>query len=287
MLDEYPDIICGYVGGGSNFSGAAFPFIADKIQEKHPDLKIISCEPLACPTLTKGEYRYDFGDSAGLTPLLKMYTLGHSFVPSAIHAGRLRYHGDAPLLCRLTREGYMEAVAYHQNKVFEAAKLFAQTEGIVVAPETAHAVKAAIDFARIGKQKNEQKTIVFANSGHGHFDLAAYGAYNNHRLTGLRASKKANHGGIQRITNDIATNPTKDLSSTIALNKGEIIPSLRFRVGVGFYDKRVGPHAAEIWNRTPQTRICKNAERRRYHGCHQRRTSCDCRGSRCRRGNGT
>ncbi|HEC95305.1 MAG TPA: TrpB-like pyridoxal phosphate-dependent enzyme [Thermoplasmatales archaeon] len=182
MLDEYPDILCGCVGGGSNFSGAAFPFIADKIHEKHPDLKVISCEPLACPTLTKGEYRYDFGDSAGLTPLLKMYTLGHSFVPPAIHAGGLRYHGDAPLLCRLTREGYMEAIAYHQNEVFEAAKLFAQTEGILVAPETAHAVKAAIDFAKMCKQKNEQKTIVFANSGHGHFDLAAYDAYNNHKL---------------------------------------------------------------------------------------------------------
>ena len=181
-LDDYPDIICGCVGGGSNFSGTAFPFIEDKIQGKHRDTRIVSCEPMACPTLTKGEYRYDFGDSAGLTPLLKMYTLGHNFVPPAIHAGGLRYHGDSPLLSKLTREGYMEAIAYYQNEVFEAAKLFAQTEGILVAPEAAHAVRAAIDFAKICKQKNEQKTIVFANSGHGFFDLAAYDAYNANKL---------------------------------------------------------------------------------------------------------
>jgi tryptophan synthase beta chain len=182
LLDEYPDLICGCVGGGSNFSGACFPFVRDKLMGKKPELRIISVEPLACPTLTRGRYRYDFGDTIGLTPLLKMYTLGHNFIPAAIHAGGLRYHGDSPLLSKLTREGYMDAVAYYQNEVFEAALLFAQTEGFVVAPETAHAVKAMIDFARMCKRKNEKKIIVFANSGHGHFDLSAYAAYHQNQL---------------------------------------------------------------------------------------------------------
>jgi len=182
LIDKYPDIIVGCVGGGSNFAGASFPFVRDKIIGKKPDLKIISVEPHACPTLTKGDYRYDFGDSVGLTPLLKMYTLGHNFIPAAIHAGGLRYHGDSPLLSKLTKDGYMEAVAYYQNEVFDAAKLFAQTEGFIVAPEAAHAVKAAIDFAKICKNKNEKKIIVFANSGHGHFDLSAYDAYHKKGL---------------------------------------------------------------------------------------------------------
>jgi len=181
-IDLYPDYVIGCVGGGSNFAGTAFPFVKDKIEGKTPDTKIISVEPLACPTLTKGEYRYDYGDSAGLTPLLKMYTLGHDFIPKAIHAGGLRYHGDSPLLSKLIKEGYMEAVAYYQNEVFKAAELFAKTEGFVVAPESAHAVKAAIDFAKICKKNNETKTIVFANSGHGHFDLSAYEAYHNDKL---------------------------------------------------------------------------------------------------------
>ena len=182
QLEIYPDILCGCVGGGSNFAGASFPLIRDKIIGKRPNLKVVSVEPLACPTLTKGQYRYDYGDTIGLTPLLKMYTLGHSFVPAAIHAGGLRYHGDSPLLSKLTKEGYMEAVAYYQNEVFEAALLFAQTEGFIVAPETAHAVKATIDFARICKAKKQKKIIVLAASGHGHFDLSAYEAYHNHTL---------------------------------------------------------------------------------------------------------
>jgi tryptophan synthase beta chain len=182
LIDKYPDILCGCVGGGSNFSGTSFPFVRDKIIGKKPDLKIVSVEPLACPTLTAGEYRYDYGDSVGLTPLLKMYTLGHDFVPSAIHAGGLRYHGDSPLHSKLTKEGYMDALAYNQQEVFEAAMLFAQTEGFIVAPESAHAVRAAIDFAKMCKKKNEKKIIVFTNSGHGHFDLAAYDAYLNHKI---------------------------------------------------------------------------------------------------------
>jgi tryptophan synthase beta chain len=177
LLDKYPDIICGCVGGGSNFSGASFPFVRDKILGKKPNLQVVSVEPLACPTLTQGEFRYDYGDAVGLTPLLKMYTVGHDFVPPAIHAGGLRYHGDSPLLSRLTKDGYMDALAYTQQEIFEAAMLFARTEGFVVAPESAHAIRAAIDFAKICKQKHEHKIIVFANSGHGHFDLGAYDAY--------------------------------------------------------------------------------------------------------------
>jgi tryptophan synthase beta chain len=198
-IDEYPDILLGCVGGGSNFAGAAFPFVRDKIINEKPDLKIISVEPLACPTLTKGAYMYDFGDSVGLTPLLKMFTLGHSFVPDSIHAGGLRYHGDSPLLCKLTKDGYMDAVAYYQKEVFEAAELFTRTEGFVVAPESAHAVKAAIDFAMMCKKNNEEKIIVFANSGHGHFDLSAYDLHNNNKIIDHKHPEKMIKKSIAEI----------------------------------------------------------------------------------------
>ncbi len=177
MAGDYPDVMFGCVGGGSNFAGACFPFIGDKLTGEKPDLRVVSCEPKACPTLTKAPYAYDFGDTAKTTPLLKMYTLGHEFIPPPIHAGGLRYHGDAPLLCKLTKEGVMEAVAFHQTEVFKAAITFARTEGIVVAPETAHCVKAVIDEALRCKKTGKKKTIFFANSGHGHFDLGAYDAY--------------------------------------------------------------------------------------------------------------
>lgn len=182
IAGDYPDVIFGCVGGGSNFSGLAFPFVADKLNGERPELRAVSCEPKACPTLTKGPYVYDFGDTAEMTPLLKMYTLGHTFVPPPIHSGGLRYHGDAPLLCKLTHDGYMEAAAYHQNEVFEAAQIFAQAEGFVVAPETAHAVKGVIDEALRCKETEEEKVILFNNSGHGHFDLAAYDAYHAKKL---------------------------------------------------------------------------------------------------------
>lgn len=182
IIGEYPDVMFGCVGGGSNFSGAMLPFIADKIKGEKPDLEVVSCEPKACPTLTRGLYAYDFGDTAEMAPLLKMYTLGHKFVPPPIHAGGLRYHGDAPLLCKLTKEGYMRAQAYHQNEVFEAAVLFARTEGFIVAPETAHAVKATIDEALKCKETGEERVIFFNNSGHGHFDLSAYDEYFSHNL---------------------------------------------------------------------------------------------------------
>jgi tryptophan synthase beta chain len=175
LAGEQPDVLIGCVGGGSNFAGFCFPFIPDKLKGR--DLQIIAVEPTACPTLTKGAYTYDFGDTAGLTPLIMMYTLGHSFVPPGIHAGGLRYHGDAPLFCLLVHEGVIEARAYPQNPVFEAARLFAQTEGIVPAPETAHALKAAVDEAVRCRESGEAKVIVLNFSGHGHFDLAAYDAF--------------------------------------------------------------------------------------------------------------
>ena len=176
LIGEKPDILIGCVGGGSNFSGFAFPFVPDKIKGK--DIRMIAVEPTACPTLTKGIYTYDFGDTVGLTPLLKMFTLGHTFVPAAIHAGGLRYHGAAPLLCLLVKNKVIEAVAYHQNPVFEASVLFAQTEGLLPAPETAHAIKCAMDEAK----KNKNKCIVFNFSGHGNFDLSAYDAYCSGKL---------------------------------------------------------------------------------------------------------
>ena len=177
QIDEYPDVIFGNVGGGSNFSGATFPFVGDKLTGKKPDLRIVACEPMACPTLTKGLYLYDFGDCAGMTPLLKMFTLGHTFVPPPIHAGGLRYHGDAPLLCKLVKDGWIDAVAYHQTEIFKAAKLFAETEGHIIAPESAHEVRAVIDEALRCKEEGREEVIFFNNSGHGHFDLGAYDAF--------------------------------------------------------------------------------------------------------------
>jgi len=174
-IDEYPDVLIGCVGGGSNFAGFCFPFAADKFKGR--DVRILAVEPEACPTMTRGPYLYDFGDTAMTTPLMRMYTLGHSFVPPSIHAGGLRYHGMAPLVSLLHKIGVMEVEAYHQNAVFEAAVLWAGEEGIVPAPETAHACKAAIDEAIRCKESGEKKVIALNFSGHGHFDLGAYDAY--------------------------------------------------------------------------------------------------------------
>ena len=182
MAGDYPEIIIGCTGGGSNFAGCAFPFAGERLRGEK-DIRFVGVEPTACPTLTRGPLRYDFGDTAGMTPLLRMHTLGHGFVPSGIHAGGLRYHGMAPLVSHLRDLGVLEAVAYHQNPVFEAAQLFAQTEGIVVAPETAHAVRATIDEALKCKESGEAKCILFNLSGHGFVDLAAYDAYHSGQLT--------------------------------------------------------------------------------------------------------
>ncbi len=175
LIGEYPNVVIGCCGGGSNLGGTALPFVKDVIAGK--DIKLVAVEPTSCPTLTSGKYEYDLGDTAGFTPLILMYTLGHKFVPPPSHAGGLRYHGDSPIISLLVKEGLMEAVAYHQVEVFEAAVLFAQTEGYVPAPETAHAIKAAIDEAIRCRESGEGKTIFFNFSGHGLLDLAAYDEY--------------------------------------------------------------------------------------------------------------
>ena len=181
LIGEKPDVLIGCVGGGSNFGGFILPFVPEKLKGKS-EIKFLAVEPTACPTLTKGLYLYDFGDTVGLTPLLKMYTLGHNFVPPKIHAGGLRYHGDAPILCYLVYKKLVDAVAYTQKAVFESAIIFAKTEGILPAPETAHAIKAVIDEAIKCKETKEEKCIVFNFSGHGHFDINAYDQYLENRL---------------------------------------------------------------------------------------------------------
>jgi tryptophan synthase beta chain len=180
LAGDYPDVVIGCCGGGSNFAGIAFPFLHDKFNGKN--LRAVAVEPTSCPTLTKGQFRYDFGDVAGLTPFLMMYTLGHDFIPSGIHAGGLRYHGDSPLVSQLYHDRIIEAVAYPQNKVFEAAMLFAGTESIIPAPESAHAIRAAIDEALRAKEEGKQKTILFNLSGHGYLDLQAYADYREGKL---------------------------------------------------------------------------------------------------------
>ncbi|MEN2997987.1 MAG: TrpB-like pyridoxal phosphate-dependent enzyme [Brevinematia bacterium] len=176
----YPDVVIGCIGGGSNFGGISLPFVFDKLNGKN--VRIVAVEPKSCPSVTRGKYAYDFGDTAGMTPLIKMHTLGHTFLPPAIHAGGLRYHGMAPIVSKLYEMKIIEAVAYTQNEVFEAGVLFARTEGILPAPETAHAVKAAIDEAISAKKENRKKVILFNLSGHGHFDLKAYDDYLYGRL---------------------------------------------------------------------------------------------------------
>ncbi|HEX6421527.1 MAG TPA: TrpB-like pyridoxal phosphate-dependent enzyme, partial [Acidimicrobiales bacterium] len=174
--EERPDVVLGSCGGGSNLGGITFPFLEDE------GVRLVAVEPTSCPTLTSGRFDYDFGDTAGLTPLLPMYTLGHDFMPPSIHAGGLRYHGDSPIVSALVQSGRMEAVAAPQSKVFEAAVLFARTEGKLPAPETAHAIRAAVDEALAAKEAGEDRVILFNYSGHGFLDLSAYDDHNHGRL---------------------------------------------------------------------------------------------------------
>ena len=176
MADEKADVVIACAGGGSNFSGIAFPFMKDKLKGRS-DIRFVAVEPTACPTLTKGVYEYDFGDTAGVAPIAKMYTLGAGYMPQSIHAGGLRYHGMAPIISKLYNEGYIEAKAYDQVNVFEAAMLFARTEGIVPAPESAHAIRAAIDEAVSCVDSGEERVILFNLSGNGYFDMYAYDMY--------------------------------------------------------------------------------------------------------------
>jgi len=187
LADAEPDIVIGCFGGGSNFAGLAFPYLRDNFAGKKT--RIVAVEPLACPTLTKGTFAYDFGDAIGMTPLLPMHTLGHEFVPAAIHAGGLRYHGAAPLASQLVNDGWIEAEAYTQVDCFDAATLFAREEGIIPAPESSHAVKSAVAHAEAAKEEGAEKTILFNLSGHGHFDMSAYDAYFSGSLTDYALSQ--------------------------------------------------------------------------------------------------
>jgi tryptophan synthase beta chain len=195
---EYPDVVIGCVGGGSNYAGIAYPFIREKLRDGRAT-RFIAAEPAACPTLTRGEYRYDFGDTVGLTPLMPMYTLGHDFVPPPFHAGGLRYHGDSPALCAMVKEGLIEARAFPQTKTFKAAIEFAQCEGIIPAPEPAHAVRAVFDEAEDAKQAGEERVILFNLCGHGHFDMGAYEAYHAGRLEDLEFSESDMERALERL----------------------------------------------------------------------------------------
>jgi tryptophan synthase beta chain len=176
MAGDEPDVVIGCAGGGSNFAGIAFPFLRARLSGEK-QTRFLAVEPASCPSLTKGEYRYDFGDAVGTTPLLKMHTLGNDFRPAPIHAGGLRYHGMAPMVSHLFDQGFLEARAYPQNACFDAALQFARTEGLIPAPESSHAIRAAIDEALAAREAGEERVILFNLSGHGHFDMAAYDAY--------------------------------------------------------------------------------------------------------------
>jgi tryptophan synthase beta chain len=198
MAGEYPDVVVGCVGGGSNFGGFALPFIRENL-EGDKGTRIIGVEPASCPTLTKGRFVYDFGDTAGTTPMMKMYTLGHTFVPPGIHAGGLRYHGDSPIVSALVDEGLVEARAYAQNPTFEAGVLFARAEGIVPAPEVTHAIRATIDLALEARGAGEEKIILFNLCGHGHFDLSAYEQYLAGNLPDIEHSEEEIERAVARI----------------------------------------------------------------------------------------
>jgi tryptophan synthase beta chain len=202
-IDEYPTLIIGCVGGGSNFAGISFPFLMDKLYEKKKSLRVLAVEPSACPTLTKGIYSYDYGDTSKLTPLLPMYTLGHDFIPPKIHAGGLRYHGMSPIVSKLYADGLIEARAYTQNEIFDAALKFAQTEGIVPAPESAHAIRAVIDEAVRARKENKEEVILFNLSGHGFFDMSAYQDY----LSGALEDVVLTDSEIDELTRKLAGYP--------------------------------------------------------------------------------
>jgi tryptophan synthase beta chain len=197
-----PDVVIGCVGGGSNFAGLTFPFLREKIAGR--DIDVLACEPAACPTLTRGLFAYDFGDTSKLTPLVPMHTLGHDFVPEPIHAGGLRYHGVAPLISQLVRDGLIRAEAYVQSEVFASALLFAGSEGIIPAPEASHAIHGAIKVAKQADEAGEERTILFNLSGHGHFDMGAYDNY----LAGNLADVAPDEGEMERALRAIEGLPT-------------------------------------------------------------------------------
>jgi tryptophan synthase beta chain len=199
MAGAYPDVVIGCVGGGSNFAGLTYPFIGDKLKGRHTGTRFIAAEPAACPTLTRGVYAYDFGDAVGLGPVVKMFTLGHSFVPDRIHSGGLRYHGDAPSLCLLVDHGVVEARAYKQNECFAEAVRFARSEGFLPAPEAAHAIRAVAEEAAAAREAGEARTILFGLSGHGHFDMSAYDAYFAGKLEDIELSQSRIDAAIEQL----------------------------------------------------------------------------------------
>jgi tryptophan synthase beta chain len=198
MAGAYPDVVIGCIGGGSNYAGLAFPFMRDQLAGKK-NIEFIAAEPTACPTVTKGSFAYDFGDTLQSTPLLKMHTLGHDFVPDGIHAGGLRYHAMAPLISALVDTGNMDAVAYTQNEIFEAGILFAKTEAIIPAPESSHAIKATIDKALECKESGDEKVILFNLSGHGYFDMSAYDNYLSGKLVDYAYPEEKIRESMDRI----------------------------------------------------------------------------------------
>jgi len=198
MTGESPDVIIGCVGGGSNYAGFSYPFMGEKIKGTL-DARFVATEPAACPTLTKGTFAYDFGDTGEMTPLVPMYTLGHTFVPAPVHAGGLRYHGDSPSLSLLVKEGLMEARAFSQNQIFEAGIQFARTQGIIPAPESAHAIRAVVDEAVEAREAGQERVILFNLSGHGFFDLQAYDDYLNHRLPEIEFREEEMEAGLARL----------------------------------------------------------------------------------------
>ena len=198
MAGDYPDILVGCTGGGSNFSGLVFPFLGKKFRE-NKNTRVIACEPKSCPSLTKGKYVYDFGDTGRLTPLVKMHTLGSQFIPPATHSGGLRYHGMAPMVSHLKDIGAIEARSFGQKECFEAGVNFARSEGIVPAPEATHAVKGAIAAAMECKKNGESKTILFNLCGHGHFDMKAYGDYFDNNL----AEDKYDESGVNKALEEL------------------------------------------------------------------------------------
>ncbi len=201
MVDDYPDVVIGCVGGGSNMGGFTLPFVGQRMrgQAKKKNIRAVAVEPKACPTFTKGVFAYDFGDQAQMTPAMLMYTLGHDFIPAGIHAGGLRYHGDSPILSKLVNEKEIEAVAYHQNECYEAAVTFARTEGLIPAPETSHAIKAAIEEAKRCKETGEAKTIAFLYSGHGLVDMVGYDKYLGGELTDYDYPEEAIRKSLEKL----------------------------------------------------------------------------------------
>jgi len=198
LFEDTPDIVIGCVGGGSNYAGMSYPFIMDVLRNG-AKMRFLAVEPEACPTLTRGKFAYDFGDIAGTTPLLPMYTLGHQFVPAPVHAGGLRYHGDAPSMCALVYSGIMDAKAYAQVPVFEAAVLFARAEGLLPGPEPAHAIRAAVDEARTAQEADEERVILLNMSGHGHFDMSAYDGYLSGKMEDFSLPDEALEASLAKL----------------------------------------------------------------------------------------